>query len=801
MNGILSELRYAARSLWRTPRFTLLAALTLALGIGINTGVFAVLDAVLFRPLPYDDPARLISLWEITPKGARFTVAPGNLADYRGISAFESLAGVQRANRNLTGAGTAERLNGLGVTANYLNVLGVRPGLGRFFTPEEDRPGSNRVAVISHALWTSRFGSDRAVLGRPIQLDGIPHIILGVMSENFQSPSQIQNNERIDVFVPAAYDAALLANRGDHEIEVVGRLRPGASVERAQSELDALTTRLGRQYPDFGGFHASIRPLADDLTRNVRASLRAILAAVAFILLIACVNVANLFLVRAAEARRDIALRRALGASRWRIVRGLLAQSVLLSGGACAVGLLLGVWCKDLLVAIAPSGIPRLASAAVDARVVLFAVALSMATGILFGLAPAWQGTGSPLAHVLKSSERMAAGTGLLRTRNVLVVSEIALALLLLTGGILLLRSFLALHSVDLGYQPDRVLAQTIMMPAARYKDNDAKAAFFDQLAARVSIIPGITAVAYANQFPLRGGWGSGIQTEDGPPERREADFQAVSPGYFHTLGIAILKGRGLSVNDRKGSEPVAVVSAVFAAKFFPGHDAIGRRFRRGPSQPWISIVGISGDIRRAGKHAEVTPQVYLAAAQTNVFPVGLSDFAVRTAADPIAIGKAIQKEVWALDPDQPVTAIRTLGDIANENTARQRVLALLSTLFAGLGVALAMIGVYGVVSYSVARRRAELGIRLALGAESRDLLHMVLRQSAILALIGLAIGIPLSLALSRYLKTLLFGVTPSDAPTFVIAAVSLACVAVLAALGPALQAAKTNPIEALRYE
>ena len=795
----MKSVRQSAR--FYTPRFTVIALGTLALAIGVNVAVFSILDAVLIRPLPYPSSNRLISLWEFNPRGQRYTVSPANLSDYRTATSFESLAGVASTGRNLTGAGTPERLNTLAVTYNYLDVLAVRPMLGRFFTSAEDRPDSSRVAVLSHQLWTSRFGGDPAVIGQSIQLDGIPHIVLGILAEGFQSPSQILDGDRIDVFVPAAYTSDRLANRGDHEILVLGRLKPGATIERARSEVDAISAAIARTYPDSKGFTAAITPLLTDLTRNIRASLRAMLAAVALILLIACVNVANLFLVRAAESRRDIAVRIALGASRWRILRSLFTQSLLLSGAACTAGLLLAVWLKELLVLIAPPGIPRLDAVSIDFRVTLFAIALSLTTGIVFGLAPAWQGSRSQPATALKSGERTVAGTGLLRARNALVVAEIALSLLLLTGGLLLLKSFLALNAVDLGFQTEKVLAQTIMLPAAKYKDNDAKAAFFDQLAARVSALPGVASVAYANPFPMRGAWGSGVQVEGSPNELVSADFHAVSPGYFSTLSIPLLKGRGISFTDRKGAEPVAVVSAAFVAKFYSGQDAINRRLRRGPQQPWITIVGVTGDVRRNGNHAEVTPQVYLSAAQTNIFPVGLSDFAVRTAGEPVAIAKAVQQQVWALDKDQPITAVRTLRETAGLNMARQRVLALLSTSFAALGVALAMIGVYGVVSYSVSRRRAEMGIRLALGADSRDLLHLVLRQSAVLAAVGLSIGVPASLALSRYLKTLLFGVEPTDAPTYAIAAGILAVVAVLAALGPARRAARTNSIEALRYE
>jgi putative ABC transport system permease protein len=352
---------------------------------------------------------------------------------------------------------------------------------------------------------------------------------------------------------------------------------------------------------------------------------------------------------------------------------------------------------------------------------------------------------------------------------------------------------------VDLGYRPERVLAQTIMVPAARYPDNDSKVAFFEQLAARVSALPGVSSVAYANRFPLRGGWGSGVHLEREPGVVHEADFQAVSPGYFDTLSIRLLKGRGVSVTDGKNSSPVAVVNEVFATKFFPGQDPLGKRFSRGG--PQFTIVGIVSNIRRDGQRAELTPQVYLPAAQTGSYPVGLSDFAVRTEADPTSVAKAIQQEVWALDKDQPVTAVRTLAEIASQNIARQRMLALLTTLFAALGVILAMIGVYGVVSYSVSRRRAEMGVRMALGAESSDLLQLVLRQAVILAAVGLSVGLPLAFALSRYLRTLLFGVTPTDLATYTAAALTLAVVAILAAIGPARRAARTNPVEALRYE
>jgi putative ABC transport system permease protein len=817
---LAQDFRHAFRSLRKTPAFTVVAVLTLALGLGMNTAVFSVVNAVIIRSLPYREPGRLISLWEESTRqgpnqfsssgsnaggagGAnRTTVSVANLLDYRHSRAFTGLAGFAYTQTNLTGDGTPERLLGEAVTANYFELLGVQPEQGRVFLPEEDTPDASPVVLLTHDFCLRRLGSDTGVLGRTLMLDGRPHTVIGVLPRSFQPVGQFGQPNRVEFFVPAAYTPDLVVGHGDHEIGVLGRLQPGSSVSSAQSELDAVSARLAQRFPDSNrGMRAAIAPLQDDLIRRVTDSLQALLGASALIVLITCVNVANLLLVRAIARRHETSVRFALGASRLRIVRQFLAESLLVAAGGCAAGIVLGRVLMRLLVIAAPTNIPRLNSVTMDWRVFAVATAIATVTGIAFGIVPAWQASRTRPAESLKSSQRKTGGKSQVRWRSALTVAEVALSMILLVGAGLMLKDFVQVLGVDLGFQPDRVLAMSVPLPKLRYPTADDRLRFFQQLEERVRALPGVRSVAFANNFPLRGGWGTGIAVDDGSPDTRDADSQAVSPGYFETLGIPLLRGRLLVAADQAGQPHVAAVNQAFARQFFPTADPIGRRLRRGSKGPWVTIIGVVNDIRRAGKTAEIKPQVYLPAAQTDIYPVFIADFAVRTAVDPHQLINAIQQQVWAIDKDQPVTAVRTMDEIIALSVAERRFQTLLLLLFAAVAVSLAMIGIFGVLSYSVSQRTSELGIRIALGAKPGSILALVMKQAGGLIAAGVVVGLAGAYALTRYLQSLLFNVKPSDWQTYAAAVLLLAAVSAAASLIPARRGSRVDPIVALRYE
>jgi putative ABC transport system permease protein len=819
---LAQDFRLALRGLRKTPGFTVVAVLTLALGLGMNTAVFSVVNAVIIRSLPYREPGRLISLWEEYTKqgpnqfnssgskagGAggprRTTVSVANMLDYRNSRAFTGLAGFASSQKNLTGDGTPERLLGEAVTANYFGLLGVEPEQGRVFLPEEDTPDASPLVLLTHDFCLRRLGGDTGVLGRTLLLDGRPHTVIGVLPRSFQPLGQFGQPNRVEFFVPAAYTPDLLGpqGHGDHEINVLGRLQPGASIASAQSELDSIAAGLAQRFPDSNvGMRAVIALLQDDLIRRVTDSLQALLGASALIVLITCVNVANLLLVRAIARRHETSVRFALGASRLRIVRQFLAESLLVAAAGCAAGIGLGRVLMRLLVIAAPTNIPRLDSVAMDWRVFAVATAIATLTGIVFGMIPAWQASRINPAESLKSSERKTGGKSQVRWRSALTVAEVALSLILLVGAGLMLKDFVQVLGVDLGFQPDRVLAMSIPLPRLHYHTADDRLRFFQQLEERVRALAGVRSVAFANNFPLRGGWGTGIAVDDGNPATRDADSQAVSPGYFETLGIPLLRGRLLVAPDQAGQPHVAVVNQAFVRQFFPTADPIGRRLRRGSKAPWVTIVGVVNDIRRAGKTAQIRPQVYLPAAQTDIYPVFLADFAVRTAGDPHQLINPIQQQVWAIDKDQPVTAVRTMDEIIALSVAERRFQTLLLLLFAAVAVALATIGIFGVLSYSVSQRTSELGIRIALGAKPASILALVMKQAGGLIAAGVMAGLAGAYALTRYLESLLFNVKPSDWRTYAAAVVLLAAVAVMASLIPARRGSRVDPIVALRYE
>jgi putative ABC transport system permease protein len=643
------------------------------------------------------------------------------------------------------------------------------------------------VVVISHELWQQRLGGDRGVIGRTITLDGGRQPMLFV--------------------VPDWWPPNILHNRGEHYDHAIARLKPGVPLAQAQSEMQTIGVRLAKAYPQTNRNTAlGVAPLGADMVRRVRTAMLVLLGAVVLVLLIACANVANLLLARSAGRSREVAIRLAMGAGRWRIVRELLVESAMLAVLGCALGLVLGAWTRDLLVAIAPKNVPRLDTAALSWRVLGFTGMLATLTVFLFGMIPAWQVSGIRPNMALKSAERSTGGSAVLRWRSALMAAEVPLALMLLVGGALLWKSFVRVTGVDLGFEADRVLMMLVNLPDLRYPDGARRLAFFQELEQRVERLPGVQSAGFTFRGPMRGGWGSVYETPEGPGSEpdfrgREADFEPVSLRYFETLGIPILKGRAFTPADKEGAPPVAIVNQVLARKLFPNGDAVGHRIRRSGARDWETIAGVVGEVHLQSQTEKAHPQIFFPAAQTSLYPVHVADFAIRTAGAPLAIVREVQRQVWAIDKDQPVTRVETLEEVVSASVAQRRFQAALLLLFASVALALAVVGVYGVISYAVAQRTPEIGLRLALGAQRHNILGLTMARALGPILAGLAAGLAGALAASRLLTSLLFEVKPSDPATFALVAAMLGVVALGACLIPARRATRVDPMVALRYE
>jgi len=803
----LNDLRYAARLQRKNPAFTIVAVIALALGIGANTAIFSVVNTVLLRPLPYKDPERLVLVWEDATKQGypRDTPAAANFVDWRDQShVFEGMAAISDESFNLTGSGEPERLAGHTVSASLFPLLGVEPHIGRVFTAAEDQPGSQHVVLLSYALWQRRFGGEPNIVGQPLTLNGQSYIVVGVMPARFQFPSTDSQ-----VWVPIALTQEDAANRDRHYLQVVARLKPGVSLAQAQSEMNTIAARLQQQYPqsntDLG---AAVQSLHEYLVGDIKPALLVLLGAVGLVLLIACANVANLLLARAAVRQKEIAVRVALGAKRARLIRQFLTESVLLSMLGGLVGLAIAYGGLAVLKAFIPENISQAREISMDLKVLGFTFLVSVATGLIFGLAPAVQAARFNQIETLKEGGRDAAtgGSGK-RLRSVLVTAEVAISLVLLIGAGLLINSFLRLRNVDPGFRAENLLTMKIVLPDTKYERRAQRAAFYTNLIQRVQSLAGVKSAAVTTNLPLYRQGNSisvNIEGQPAPPPGQERIIvtRIISPGYFDTMGIPLLRGRPLSEQDTETTQNVVVISDAMARRYWPGEEVVGKRIAIGRvtrPEDWIQIVGVVKDVRQFELAADPKPQMYLPYRQFGFFDA--QDLVVKTDIDSASLAATVRRAVWEIDKDQPVSDIRTMENIMADSIARQRFSMLLLAIFAGVALVLAGVGIYGVMSYSVAQRTHEIGIRMALGAQTGAVLKLAIGYGMKLVLVGLLIGLIAAFALTRVMSTLLFGVTATDPATFTLISLLLIAVAVLASYVPARRATKVNPIIALRYE
>jgi putative ABC transport system permease protein len=812
METLLKDIRYAFRQLLKHPAFSLIAILALALGIGANTAIFSVVNAVLLQPLPYRAPGELVSIWGTNPLNdiPKEAASYPDFVDWRQqAQSFQSIAGFANTSSILTGDGTEpERLPGGVTLGDFFTVLGVEPALGRKFLPEENEQGKNRVVILSHALWQERFGGDPKIVGRQITIGGNPHTIVGVLPAGFQDPNPAARKP-VQVWLPLVVTDGMRNSRRGDFLRVIARLKPGVAIEQARAEMKGIASRLEKQYPDTNtAWGVIVEKLHETLTGDIRPALLLLLGAVAFLLLIACANVANLLLARASSRQREIAIRAALGASRGRVVRQLLTENIFLSLGGGVLGLLFAVWGIHALLALSPGNIPRLETIGINQQVLWFTLGLSLFTGLVFGLMPALTASNPNLNDTLKEGGRSAAeGTGGRRLRNAMAVAEIALSLVLLVGAGLLIRSFIHLQEVKPGFNPSHLLSIELSLPSAKYGKDEQAVQFFDQLLASVSQQPGVESVAISTDLPLGGGAdflafsveGRALAPTDRTPD---AESRVIDSEYFHTLQIPLRSGRLLTDRDTTGAPDVVVINETLARKYFAGQDPLGKRVTFGDPQAkdaqWFTIVGVVGDVHGTRLNEEPYAQIYSSYRQT---PRRSFSLIVRTAAEPTTMLKTIREQIWALDRQQPLYNVRTVDQVLAESIARPRFNMLLITILAGVALVLAAVGIYGVISYSVSQRIHEIGVRMALGATAGDVQRLVVRQGMLLAGVGLGIGLLAAFGLTRVMGSLLFGVSVTDPVTYLGLALLLGLIALLACYIPARRATKVNPVVALRAE
>jgi len=812
METLLKDFRYGVRSLLQRPGFAAVAILTLALGIGANTAIFSVVNAVLLRPLPFADPDRLVMYWEDASFAGfpRNTPAAANYVDIKTQNqVFEGMAAANRRSFNLTGDGEPEKVETYAVTADFFPLMGVQPALGRAILPEEDKPGANRVVMLSNGLWQKRYGGDANIVGRQLLLSGEKYTVVGVMPAGFQFL-----DSKVGLYVPIAFTAQDLASRGRHYLEVVARLKPGVTVAQADAEVKTIHQRLARDFPEQAGrISGFVLPLREQLTGDIRRPLLVLSVAVGFVLLIACANIANLLLSRAASRRREMAVRAALGASRFRIVRQLLIEGLLLSAVGAVCGLLIATWSFAFLQRLIPDGLALSSKLGLDPKVLAFTLLVTLLTTVLFGLVPAFQISKIDLNLALKQGGgRSGLNAGGNRLRSAMVVTEVALALVLLVGAGLLIQTFIKLRDQYSSLQGESVLTLRTVLPRNKYPDHAQRIAFYNQALDRVKALPGVVSAGYSTSVPLaeKGGTsgflieGRAIEQATAGGEAYDANHRQVSTDYLKTMGIPLRRGRSFTEGDNDQAIKVAIVNETMARQFWPGEDALGKRFTMDdPAKGlWITVVGVAGDVRQMGIDEPVKAEMYFPYQQDNDSAFyAPRDLVIRSSGDPLNVVAAASKEIHQIDPNQPISNVRTMADVLGEETKSRSLGMTLLTIFAGLALLLATVGIYGVLAYFVVQHTQEIGVRMALGAQRGNILALVLKKGMTLTLLGVVIGLAIAFALTRLMASLLYGVGASDPLTFAGIALLLTTVAFFACYLPARRAAKVDPLVALTYE
>jgi putative ABC transport system permease protein len=805
MNTLWQDLRYGARMLRRNPGFTVVAVLALTLGIGATTAIFSVVNSVLLKPLPYPESERLVFLSEWHPQIEGMSISYPNYLDWHAQNeVFDNFGVYRRQSYNLTGSGEPERLTGGMVSADLFAALRVSALRGRVFTDDEDKPDATPVTVLSYGLWQRRFGGDPGIVDQQLTLNSRSYTVIGIMPPDFQFPS------RVELWTPVgqAANSPGWESRGNHPgLYGVARLKPGVTVEQARANMESIAVNLEKQYPDTNtGNRVTITPALENVVRNVRPALRVLLGVVALVLLIACANVANLLLARATSRQKEMAIRTAMGASRWRIVRQLLTESVVLALAGGGLGLLLASWGVHLIVAISPNSIPRSREIVVDGRVLVFTIVVAVLTSMIFGLMPALQASKPNLNETLKDAGRGSTGRRHI-LRNVLVVIEMAMTMILLIGAGLMVRSFYRLQQVDPGFNADNLLTFAVALPPQKYKEAAQQINFFEQLADRLRTLPGVEAVGIATGLPLgNNGNQTSFVVEGQPPPPPDktplTEMVVVTPDYFRAMGITLLRGRNFTDGDAKDKPRVALIDEEFARRYWPDEDALGKHFRAGgndPRNPLIEVIGIVRRVKMEGlKEDSDRVQSYYPFRQ---LPYTGMTVVVKTGGDPMTIAPAVREQVLAIDPNQPISNLNSMQQLRADSIAPERMNLMLFTCFAVVALTLATVGIYGVMSYSVTQRTHEIGIRMALGAQPRSVLGMVIRHGMVLTVVGLVLGTGGALLTTWMMASLLFGTSATDLFTFAAIPLLLGGVALGACFVPARRATKVDPMIALRYE
>lgn len=811
MATFLQDIRYAFRTLGKSPGFTAIVVLTLALGIGANTAIFSVVNAVLLAPLPYRQPSQLVRVWiSNIPRGDKIAPASGgDFAEWKsGNSVFSGIAASSNEIFTLTGAGEPQNVIGYQFSADYFRLLGTRPELGRTFLDEEDRPGGADVVVLSDAIWRRAFAADPHIVGQSITLTGKPFTVVGVMPPNFKYPSTVE------LWTPLALPTSYLANFDDTPLRIMGRLKPGVTLKQAQAQMDSIEQRIAREHPQTdGGNSVTLVPLREEIAGDVKMPLLVLLGAVGFVLLIACANIASLMLARAAGRRKEIAIRVALGASRGRLIRQFLTEGLALSLMGGMLGLVIASGVTSFLLSIFPNNIanlniPQVTSIPMDGRVFVFTLLVAVLTGLLFGMAPMRSLKADASAEGLRGSGRsMTAGSGELRLRSALVVSEFALALVLLVGAGLMIGSFRNLVQGNLGFDADHIISAQLILSQNKYPPAQPQKPFefASEVLGQIRRQPGVEYAAAADFMPLSGFWNAANLTVQGQPEpapgqRPSAKSERVTPEYFRTMGIPLLKGRDFTEQDRKDAPQVVIINETLAHQLFGSRDPIGERLNLGDSgKPDLwEIVGVVGDMHAFGLEEKVRGTLFRPFAQD---PVTVVAFVVRTTGPPSSLTSSVKQAIWSLDKDQPIYKIVGLDQLADESLALRRVSSILLGAFSALALLLAGLGIYGVMAFSVAQRTHEIGVRMALGAQPGSVLKMMAAYWMRIVIAGMAIGLAGALALSRVVASQLYGLKPTDALTFFSTSAVLAFIALVACYVPARRAMRVDPMVALRYE